>query len=165
MDNSFEVVRSAVAGFAARVFEMHAAAEPARIAFVYDEGSSTVFPLTVGVLPRKIEDAYRDKRKSDSDYQLLWNPEEFPIYATQDLLLQIDDAASEAIQSAIADDAGFFAQIRSAINRGCHDANLALAAKHCIVFATDPELVDVRANVAAIGNISAELAAEMPDWF
>lgn len=165
MDNVLETVRAAVADFALRSFDAHAADEPARIAFVYDEGSSTVFPLTVGVLPRKVESAYRDKRQSDSDYQLLWNPEEFPFYATQDLLLRIDDAASETIQSALAEDDGFFAQVKAAINRGCGDANAALAAKHCIVFATDPELVDVRANVAATGNVPAPLAAEMPEWF
>jgi hypothetical protein len=165
MDNVLEVVRAAVADFAVRSFESHVADEPARIAFVYDEGSSTVFPLTVGVLPRKVESAYRDKRQSDSDYQLLWNPEEFPHYATQDLLLQIDDSAAEAIQAALDEDDGFFVQVRAAINLGCRDANVALAAKHCIAFATDPELVDVRANVAAIGNLPAPLAAEMPEWF
>lgn len=165
MDNVLEVVRAAVADFAIRSFASHAADDPARIAFVYDEGSSTVFPLTVGLLPRKVESAYRDKRQSDSDYQLLWNPEEFPLYATQDLLLHVDDTVSEAIQSALAEDDGYFAQVKSAINQGCRDANVALAPKHCIAFATDPELVDVRANVAAIGNVPAPAAAEMPEWF
>jgi hypothetical protein len=165
MDSVCEVVREAVAGFAVRCFESHADSDPARIAVVYDEGSSTVFPLTVGVLPRKVETAYRENRKSDSDYQLLWNPAEFPTYATQDLLLDIDESISDTIQSAIAEDRGFFGKLKSAINRGCHDANVALAAKHCTVFATDPELVDVRANVTAIGNIPAALAAEMPEWF
>lgn len=160
-----ELIRDAVAAFAVRCVEAHAASDPARVAFVYDEGSSSVFPLTVGLLPRDVEAAYRAKRASDSDYQLLWNPEEFPLYATEDLLLSVDEASSEAIQAEIAADGDAFQRVRAAINQGCRAANAALAGRQCIAFATDPELVDVRANVEAIGNIPAALAAEMPEWF
>ena len=160
-----ELIRDAVAAFAVRCVEAHAASDPARIAFVYDEGRSSVFPLTVGLLAREVEAAYRARRASDSDYQLLWNPEEFPLYATQDLLLSIDEASSDAIQAEIAADAEAFQRVRAAINQGCRAANTALAPRRCIAFATDPELVDVRGNVEAIGNIPSALAAEMPEWF
>jgi hypothetical protein len=159
------VVREAVAALAARCYEAHADVDPARIGIVYDEGSSTVFPLTVGLLPRQVETAYRQKRESDTDKQLLWNPEEFPVYASKGMKEQIDPAVSDALQAALAEDEHFFKKLRAAINRGCHDANATLAEKQCIVFATDPALDDVRANVKAIGNISESLAADMPEWF
>lgn len=165
MTDYLDAIRDAVSEFAVRCAETHAQADPARIAIVYDEGSSTVFPLTVAVLPRKVEAAYRSKRKSDSDYQLLWNPEEFPAYATADLMLHVDDALSETIQAEIERNPAAFQEVRTAINLGCRAANEVLAGTQCFVFAVDPELVDVRKNVAAIGNIPADAAADMPDWF
>lgn len=165
MTEHLDAIRDAVSGFALKCVETHAQLDPARVAFVYDEGSSTVFPMAVAVLPRKVEAAYRSKRASDSDYQLLWNPEEFPAYATADLMLHIDDVLSDSIQAAIARDRSYFQQVRAAINRGCHVANEVLDGRHCFAFAVDPELVDVRKNVEAIGNIPAAAAAEMPDWF
>ncbi|HSX60851.1 MAG TPA: hypothetical protein VLF18_11680 [Tahibacter sp.] len=158
-------VHAAVAALALRCYEAHAEKDPARIGIVYDEGSTTVFPLTVGLLPRDVESAYRAKITADTDRQLLWNPEEFPVYASKGMSQQIDAATSDAIHAAIAADADFYGQVKQAINHGCGDANDTLAGKRCIAFATDPELVDVRANVEAIGNIPAEIAEEMPDWF
>ncbi|MCQ4166525.1 hypothetical protein [Tahibacter harae] len=157
-------IREAVGAFALQCAEHHAAQDPARIVFVYDEGSSTLFPLAVGVLPRAVEKKYRAGRRSDSDFQLLWNPEEFPHYATPELLLRLDAAVCDAVQAHLAE-GGRFSQVRVAINAGCRDANKVLAGRDCFAFATDPELVDVRRNVAAIGNIPALTAAEMPDWF
>lgn len=165
MTDHLDAIRDAVSGFAQRCLDTHAQLDPARIAFVYDEGSSSVFPMAVAVLPRKVEAVYRSKRASDSDDQLLWNPEEFPAYATADLMLHVDDALSDAVQAAIARDRSHFQQVRAAINRGCHVANETLLGRQCFAFAVDPELVDVRKNVQAIGNIPAAAAAEMPDWF
>lgn len=165
MQEALQAVRIAVAALALRCYEAYADKDPARIGIVYDEGSSTVFPLTVGLLPRDVESAYRAKIVADTDRQLLWNPEEFPVYASKGMTEQIASGYSDAIQAAIASDPALYARVKQAINQGCADANGALADRRCIVFATDPELVDVRANVEATGNIPAELAEEMPEWF
>jgi hypothetical protein len=158
-------IREAVSAFALHCADCHAAQDPARIVFVYDEGSDVLFPLPVGVLPRAVEKKYRAGRRSDSDFQLLWNPEEFPIFATPELQLKIGADIGEAVREHIASGTGRFGQVRVAINAGCRDANKQLAERSCFAFATDPELVDVRRNVTAIGNIPALTAAEMPDWF
>lgn len=159
------VIRDAVSAFALQCAERHAAQDPARIVFVYDEGSGMLFPLSVGVLPRAVEKRYRAGRRSDSDFQLLWNPEEFPHYATPELQLCLDADVCEAVQVHLASGGGRFSQVRVAINTGCREANRLLAGRDCFAFATDPELVDLRRNVTAIGNIPALTAAEMPDWF
>lgn len=158
-------IREAVGAFALHCAERHAAQDPARIVFVYDEGGAALFPLGVGVLPRAVEKKYRAGRRSDSDFQLLWNPEEFPHFATPELQLCLDAAVCDAVQAQLAAGGARFSQVRVAINAGCRDANKLLASRDCFAFATDPELVDVRRNVAAIGNIPALTAAEMPDWF
>lgn len=132
------------------------AVHASRIAVVYDPGSSSLFPLAVALLPRETEAAYRARITQDSDYEWLWNPAEFPLYATPDLLINLPEDLVGDLS---------LEEARAHILKGCSLANDLLGQHGCFAFATDPELVDARANVAAIQGIPATLKTEIPSWF
>ncbi|MES2821395.1 MAG: hypothetical protein V4812_20670 [Pseudomonadota bacterium] len=138
--------------------------EFSRIAIVYDFGSLDFFPLSIACLKKEVEIEYRKKITTNTDFQLLWNPEEFPIYATAELQIRVSGDLEDFVQKQIESGGGYERDIRSSINFACARLNHEYESSP-FFFSTDPELADVKDNLISIGNIPDAFVKAVPDWF
>lgn len=159
----YQEFKDEIISLVGRVIYKYPLDDISRFAIVYDFGSIEFFPLYVAALTKKLELEYRDKISSDSDYQLLWNPEEFSEYATEDLIVNFSDSVVNFIGEAIQSQLDYELKIRTAICEACLALNVKLNGK-VFVYAVDPELADLRKNLLIINNIPKDKAAELPSW-
>ncbi|TRX74775.1 hypothetical protein [Pseudomonas mangiferae] len=138
------------------------AAGVSRFALVYDFGNLDFFPIYLAVLTKKQEENYRNKMVSDSDFQLLWSPEEFTEYATKDLSINLSAEAEDFIKNIIESQDDYEVSIREAICSVCFSINDGLVSS--FIYAVDPELADLKANIGLIKNIPRKEAVELPSW-
>lgn len=138
--------------------------EYCRFSIVYDFGSLEFFPLTMGGLSKAIENEYRLKISSPSDFQLLWNPAEFPIYATPDLQIDVPDEIKLFVQKGLENsNKNHEMSIRKSLSIACKNLNQ-FYNNNPFFFNTDPELLDLKENISLIENIPVEFSSELPKW-
>lgn len=133
-----------------------------RFAIVYDFESLDFSHIYLAVLTKGLEKDYRDRIVSDSDLELLWNPEDFSEFATADLTINLSAEAEGVLRNTLEEQDGYECLIRKAICSVCSLINDGLVG--AFVYAVDPELSDLRVNLHSIGNIPPKEVAELPSW-
>lgn len=133
-----------------------------RIALVYDRGQYEIIPPIIGIL--------YNKDFPEDDFESLWNPEEFDLYATKELAI---DSSPENLVNTI--------NMLCRENRRNEESVITMFLAICIemtkwirntqkdknsfFFATDPEMVEIKKNLSIIKNKVTGIDNRMPDWF
>lgn len=143
------------------IFSGFVSIEPARICLVLDPPLNQDYELVVAILPKLTEQRYRERIHEESDYQLLWNPAEFPIYGERAISI-------EGIYLAPRERSGADKHMRTLdeievfVIEACNVANEKLNESRCFAFVVDSELSRLAKNLDRLRGIPASLLSERP---
>lgn len=135
-----------------------------RIAIVYDLGQYQIFPPVLAVLHHEDIEEFESL---DDFYESLWNPAEFPDYATPELALGKEEAACATIEQLNEEYKKFPAMERDAVIMYIECAINAIIfsrsiKKDIVVFCTDPELTELKRNVMKINSYVGNIEMKFP---
>jgi hypothetical protein len=168
---SKSVIEALVDGFWPLIAEVNEDEPLSKAVLVYDRGQTTILPPAMGLLSARHEEKLCDSLEDDDLAESLWNPEEFSEYATDELRPNFSEAANklfdEVNQLCVADRAHEEVVVKSILH-ACDVMTKKLASNtrssNVLVYATDPELSDLRTNVNKLRSSNNEIPFDLPTW-
>jgi hypothetical protein len=168
----FEELSSAITEHYWPVIEnVHGDDPLSKVVLVYDHGQNEIVPPVMGVLTKAHEAQMRSSMQGDDLAESLWNPEEFTEFASQELAPNFDSKADklfDEINQRVRSDRALEEQVVMAINDACErlSERLRVGSQNLatLVYATDPELVDLRTNVERLKTNNSSLLVDIPSW-
>lgn len=145
------------------IFSDYASFEPARICLVLDPPLNQDYELVVGILPKSTEQCYRERIHEEADYQLLWNPAEFPIYGERTIPIGGTSLAPVGSPGEV-NHVRTLEEIEAFAIEACNVANEKLDESRCFAFVVDSELSRLARNLDRLRGIPANLLSERPSW-
>lgn len=137
--------------------------EPARICLVLDPPLSQDYELVVAILPKLTEQRYRERIHEEADYQLLWNPAEFPVYGERAISIEGTYLAPGESSGGVKH-MRTLEEIEAFVIEACNVANEKLDESRCFAFVVDSELSRLAKNLDRLRGIPANLLSERPSW-
>lgn len=137
--------------------------EPARICLVLDPPLNQDYELVVAILPKLTEQCYRERIHEEADYQLLWNPAEFPIYGERTISIRGTSLPPGASPGSVKH-VRTLEEIEEFVIEACNVANEKLDGSRCFAFVVDSELSRLAKNLDRLRGIPAILLSERPSW-
>jgi len=145
------------------IFSDYASLEPARICLVLDTPLNQDYELVVAILPKSMEQCYRERIHEEADYQLLWNPAEFPIYGERTIPIGGTSLAPAGSPGEV-NHVRTLEEIEAFAIEACNVANEKLDESRCFAFVVDSELSRLARNLDRLRGIPANLLSERPSW-
>lgn len=145
------------------IFSDYVSLEPARICLVLDPPLDQDYELVVAILPKLTEQCYRERIHEEADYQLLWNPAEFPVYGERTITIRGTSLEPGGIPGS-AKHMRTPEEIEAFAIEACNVANEKLDESRCFAFVVDSELSRLAKNLDRLRGIPANLLSEPPSW-
>jgi hypothetical protein len=145
------------------IFGHYFSLEPARICLVLDPPLNEDYELAVAILPKLTEERYRERIREEADYQLLWNPAEFPIYGERSIRVRGTSPDNEG-SLGTTKHMRTPEEIKEIAMEACSVANEKLDESGCFAFVVDPELSHLAKNLDRLRGIPENLLSERPSW-